>query len=161
MSAEQLPNLETFAKAAELSSFTAAARALGLTQAAVSQRIQALELALKSPLFQRQGGHVLLTDAGHRLYVYAQRILALHREAIQDINRDRRGAAEAYVRITKEKISVDEILELINNPEFEFTMTPKNLMKIVGFMSEVGHIKVKPETWKDLFFPEVHNLPGS
>ena len=85
MNAEQLPNLETFAKAAELSSFTAAARALGLTQAAVSQRIQALEQVLKGPLFQRQGGHVLLTDAGHRLYAYAQRILALHRDAIQDI----------------------------------------------------------------------------
>jgi DNA-binding transcriptional LysR family regulator len=28
---------------------------------------------------------VLLTDAGHRLYGYAQRILSLHREAIQDI----------------------------------------------------------------------------
>ena len=87
--------------------------------------------------------------------------MAAFNEAIQEINRDRRGAAETYVRITREKISVDEILELINNPEFEFTMTPKNLMKIVGFMSEVGHIKVKPESWKDLFFPEVHNLPGS
>jgi DNA-binding transcriptional LysR family regulator len=85
MPADQLPNLDTFAKAAELSSFTAAARALGLTQAAVSQRIQALEQVLKGPLFQRQGGHVLLTEAGHRLYAYAQRILALHREAIQDI----------------------------------------------------------------------------
>jgi DNA-binding transcriptional LysR family regulator len=28
---------------------------------------------------------VLLSDAGHRLYPYAERILALHREAIQDI----------------------------------------------------------------------------
>ena len=87
--------------------------------------------------------------------------LAAFSEAIQEIARDRRGAAEAYIRITKEKITVDELLEIINNPDFEFTMTPKNLMKIVGFMSEVGHIKVKPETWKDLFFPEVHNLPGS
>jgi DNA-binding transcriptional LysR family regulator len=85
MGAEQLPHLETFAKAAELSSFTAAARALGLTQAAISQRIQALEQVLKGHLFHRQGGHVLLTDAGHRLYAYAQRILALHREAINDI----------------------------------------------------------------------------
>jgi len=85
MEAEQLPYLETFAKAAELSSFTAAARALGLTQAAVSQRIQALEHALKSPLFQRQSGHVLLTEAGHSLYGYAQRILELHRQAIQEI----------------------------------------------------------------------------
>src|SRR5437879_2173326 len=85
MDAEQLPYLETFAKAAELSSFTAAARALGLTQAAVSQRIQALEQDLKVPLFQRQSGHVLLTEAGHSLYGYAQRILDLHRQAIQEI----------------------------------------------------------------------------
>ena len=34
MNTEQLPHLETFAKAAEAGSFTAAARALGLTQAA-------------------------------------------------------------------------------------------------------------------------------
>jgi LysR family transcriptional regulator, low CO2-responsive transcriptional regulator len=85
MTSEQLPHLETFIQAAELSSFTAAARAMGLTQAAISQRIQALEKVLKGPLFHRQGGHILLTDAGHRLYVYAQRILDLHREARREI----------------------------------------------------------------------------
>jgi DNA-binding transcriptional LysR family regulator len=85
MDVTQLPYLETFAKAAELSSFTAASRSLGLTQAAVSQRIQALEQSLKTPLFLRQSGHVLLTDAGHALYGYAQRILDLHRQAIQEI----------------------------------------------------------------------------
>ncbi len=82
---DSLPHLETFIKAAELSSFTGAARALGLTQAAVSQRIQALEKALKNSLFHRQGGHVLLTEAGHCLYGYALRIIALHREAIGEI----------------------------------------------------------------------------
>jgi LysR family transcriptional regulator, low CO2-responsive transcriptional regulator len=86
MATEQLPNLETFVRAAELSSFTAAARSLGLTQAAVSQRIQALEQVLKRPLFHRQGGHVLLTETGHRLYEYAQRILDLHREALREIS---------------------------------------------------------------------------
>jgi DNA-binding transcriptional LysR family regulator len=85
MSIEQLPHLETFAEAAERSSFSAAARALGLTQAAVSQRIQALEQALGVTLFSRQSGHVMLTDAGHRLYEYAQRILTLSREAVQDV----------------------------------------------------------------------------
>src|SRR5207245_1254079 len=77
--------LETFAKAAELSSFTAAAQALGLTQAAVSQRVQALEQALGVPLFDRRGGRVLLTEAGHRLYPYVQRIFALHQEACQEV----------------------------------------------------------------------------
>jgi DNA-binding transcriptional LysR family regulator len=85
MNAGQLPNLETFAKAAELSCFTAAARTLGLTQAAVSQRVQALEQTLGVALFRRQGGRVLLTEAGQRLYPYAQRILSLHEEARQEV----------------------------------------------------------------------------
>jgi DNA-binding transcriptional LysR family regulator len=82
---DQLPHLETFSKAAELSNFSAAAKTLGLTQAAVSQRIQALERILDVPLFRRQGGRVLLTEAGQRLYDYGERILALHREARQEI----------------------------------------------------------------------------
>ena len=90
-----------------------------------------------------------------------QAFLAGFSEAIQEINKDRRAAAEIYVRVTKEKITVDEVLELISDPEIEYTMTPQNMMKIVGFMAEVGHIKVKPQSWKDMFFPEIHNLSGS
>jgi DNA-binding transcriptional LysR family regulator len=82
---QQLPYLETFSKAAELSSFTAAARVQRLTQAAVSQRVQALEKTLGTNLFQRQGGGVLLTEAGRTLYDFAQRILELHREARREI----------------------------------------------------------------------------
>jgi DNA-binding transcriptional LysR family regulator len=81
----QLPYLETFSKAAELSSFTQAAKALRLTQASVSQRVQSLEKTLDIPLFHRQGGRVLLTEAGQKLYAYAQKILALHREARREV----------------------------------------------------------------------------
>jgi DNA-binding transcriptional LysR family regulator len=82
----QLPYLETFSKAAELSSFTGAARAQRLTQASVSQRVQSLEMSLATALFKRQGGRVLLTEAGRKLYDYAQRILDLHRQARQEIS---------------------------------------------------------------------------
>src|SRR5260370_35836968 len=85
MEKDQLPHLETFARAAELSSFTAAARELGMTQAAVSQRIQMLEQSLGVPRFARQAGHVLLTDAGRRLYEFAMRILERHREPLKGI----------------------------------------------------------------------------
>jgi DNA-binding transcriptional LysR family regulator len=81
----QLPHLETFSKAAEASNFSAAARALGLTQAAVSQRIASLENALGRALFERRGGRVQLTDAGRQLYGFAQRILELHHEARRQI----------------------------------------------------------------------------
>jgi DNA-binding transcriptional LysR family regulator len=76
-----LPHLATFVQAAELASFTAAARVLGITQAAVSQRVQMLEGVLRVGLFQRCSGRVALTNAGRRLYEYARRIADLHAEA--------------------------------------------------------------------------------
>ncbi len=81
----ELPYLQTFAWAAELSSFTAAADSLLITQAAVSQRIHALEQDLGVALFERRGGRVFLTEVGQRLHIYAQRILDLHREARQQV----------------------------------------------------------------------------
>ena len=81
----QLPYLVTFSKAAELSSFTGAAKALRLSQASVSQRIQTLEKTLGKPLFKRQGGRVLLTEAGQKVYEFAQRVLELHREVRREV----------------------------------------------------------------------------
>jgi DNA-binding transcriptional LysR family regulator len=86
MAPETLAHLDTFAIAAERSSFTAAARELGLTQAAVSQRIAGLERELGVPLFRRAAGRVELTDAGRRLHEYARRILDLHREARREVS---------------------------------------------------------------------------
>ena len=40
-------------------------------------------------------------------------------------------------------------------------MTPENTMKFAAFMASVGSIKEPPKSWKDLFFPEVHDLNGS
>lgn len=76
-----IPHLETFCKAAESASFTQAADALGLTQAAVSQHVRSLEKELGVPLFHRRAGRVELADAGRLLYDYARRILDLHEEA--------------------------------------------------------------------------------
>lgn len=81
----ELPYLPTFAKAAELGSFTAAGKTLGMTQAAISQRMHALEGAIGKPLFHRRGGHVFLTEAGRKLYEFAQKIAELHRAARRDI----------------------------------------------------------------------------
>src|SRR4051794_13907510 len=77
----ELPHLSTFVRAAEQGSFTTAAAELGVTQAAVSQRIAALEKELRVSLFDRRAGRIALTEAGERLYELARRILDLHEEA--------------------------------------------------------------------------------
>jgi DNA-binding transcriptional LysR family regulator len=56
-----------------------------LSQAAVSQRVQTLEKTLGTSLFKRQGGRVLLTESGQKLYHYAQRILDLFRQTRRDV----------------------------------------------------------------------------
>lgn len=76
-----MPYLDTFACAAEHGSFSAAGRALDVSQATVSQRVHALESHLGTPLFARAGGRVTLTDAGRALHEYARRILDLTAEA--------------------------------------------------------------------------------
>jgi NitT/TauT family transport system substrate-binding protein len=82
-------------------------------------------------------------------------------EAIAEINRDKRAAAEAYLRISKDKDSADNILRMLNDPTIVYTTTPQNMMKFAEFMQKTGVIKVKPESWRDFFFPNVHALPGS
>jgi NitT/TauT family transport system substrate-binding protein len=92
--------------------------------------------------------------------VYAAFVAALD-EATADINKDRRKAAETYLRISKDKDSLDDILKMLNDPEIKYTTTPNNTMKYVDFMYKIGSIKVKPDAWKDMYFPNAQKLPGS
>ncbi|CDZ48175.1 LysR family transcriptional regulator [Neorhizobium galegae] len=63
---ESLANLESFMRSAELGSFSAAARRLALTPAAVSRNVAMLERNLGIRLFQRSTRRLTLTEAGER-----------------------------------------------------------------------------------------------
>ena len=88
----ELRHLRTFAAAAERESFTRAAEALDLTQAAVSQQVAALEKELGTKLVERRGRGVCLTAAGRRLSEYALQILDLVAEASRQV-----GGVEQHV----------------------------------------------------------------
>ena len=79
-------HIRTFVAAAEASGFTEAAKQIGVTQAAVSQQIAALEKQLGVRLFERTHRAVQLTDAGQRLLQYAGQILQLIDEAVRDLS---------------------------------------------------------------------------
>lgn len=78
-------NLSAFLLVAEHASFSAAADALHLTQPAVSKRIAALETQLGSPLFDRIGREVSLTEAGRALLPHATAIAGHLDQARQSI----------------------------------------------------------------------------
>jgi NitT/TauT family transport system substrate-binding protein len=92
--------------------------------------------------------------------VYAAFMAALD-EATAMINNDKRAAAQTYLRVSKDKDSLDDILKMLNDPEIKYTTTPHNVMKYVDFMYKIGSIKVKPDSWKEMFFGSAQNLPGS
>jgi NitT/TauT family transport system substrate-binding protein len=82
-------------------------------------------------------------------------------EAIGAINADKRAAAELYLRVTREKTPVEQILAAIAAPGVEYGLAPHNVFAVASFMNRVGTIKQKPASWQDLFFSEAHALPGS
>jgi len=92
--------------------------------------------------------------------VYAAFVAALD-DAIGQINADKKKAAETYLRVSKDKDSLDDILKMLNDPEIKFTTTPNNTMKYVDFMHKVGSIKVTPASWKEMYFSNAQKLPGS
>ena len=59
--------LKAFEAAARLSSFSRAAAELNVTHAAISRHVRALEAEFRTPLFERTGRGVELTEAGRSL----------------------------------------------------------------------------------------------
>jgi NitT/TauT family transport system substrate-binding protein len=97
-------------------------------------------------------------DANPKLY---KAFLAAEKEAIDTINKDKRKAAQDYLSIAKDtKNSVDDIFAVINDKDYAFTLSPEKVFKTAVFMGKVGTIKDPPAKWQDLFFPDIHDLPG-
>jgi putative choline sulfate-utilization transcription factor len=85
---DRLPPMQAllmFESAARLASFTAAARELGSTQPAVSQRVVQLEESLGAALFERGHRGVTLTEDGVRLFEAVRQGLDVIRAATADI----------------------------------------------------------------------------
>ena len=82
-------------------------------------------------------------------------------EAIKTINKDKRAAAKIYLEQAQDKKNtVDDIVRMIDDPDYEYTLRPEKVFKTAEFMHQIGTIKKRPDSWKDLFFPEVHSLNG-
>jgi NitT/TauT family transport system substrate-binding protein len=82
-------------------------------------------------------------------------------EANRLIARDPAAAAKIYLDATHEKYSVDEVVAMIKAPNVVYSTTPNATMVFANFMFKTGLIRTRPATWKEFFFPVVHNLPGT
>src|SRR5262249_35850567 len=76
------------------------------------------------------------------------------KEATEFINADKKRAAEIYLKITKEKTPVEDIMEVLNDPAIQYTTKVGGINAFVTFMAKTGTLKSPPASWKDMFFPE-------
>jgi DNA-binding transcriptional LysR family regulator len=123
---ESLANLESFVRSAELGSFSGAARRLGLTPAAVSRNVAALEANLKLRLFHRSTRSLTLTEAGERFLI----AMRDHLEGLQG----------AIAEISNEQAEPAGILKVSLSPAFGIEYV---LPMLPDFMKR--HPLVRPE----------------
>ncbi|MCA3227784.1 MAG: ABC transporter substrate-binding protein [Burkholderiales bacterium] len=88
-------------------------------------------------------------------------VLDALREATDFINANKRRAAEMYVAEGGGKENVDKILALMDDPQVRYTLAPERVLPYAQFMHQIGTLKNRPATWRDLFFQDIHDLPGS
>ena len=97
-------------------------------------------------------------DANPNVY---KAFLSAEKEAIDTINKDKRKAAQDYLDIAQDrKSTLDEIFNVINDKDYAYTLLPEKVFKTAVFMGKVGTVKDPPAKWQDLFFPDIHSLPG-
>ena len=50
---------------------------------------------------------------------------------------------------------------MMKNPGLGYHVVPDGTMLYADFLSQIGRLKNKPASWKDYFWPELHNEKGS
>lgn len=71
----ELRQLSTFCSIVESGSVTAASRSLGYAQSTVTAQLQTLEASIGTPLFERDGKRLNLTNAGREVYDRARVVM--------------------------------------------------------------------------------------
>ncbi|VVM78794.1 LysR family transcriptional regulator [Pseudomonas fluorescens] len=113
---ETLANLESFVRSAETGSFSAAARLLALTPAAVSRNVAMLERNIGVRLFQRSTRKLSLTEAGEGFLASIGGNLEALQEAISAVSSDRGEPAGVLKVSLAPTFGIGHVLPLL--PQF-------------------------------------------
>jgi DNA-binding transcriptional LysR family regulator len=148
----ELFRLRVFLTVASEGSFSRAAGKLFRTQSAVSQAVRRLETSLKEPLFDRKSKEPRLTEAGHVLKGYAERVLRLAEEAEHAV-KDLKDLKRGRVVIGSSETGVEALLPFIarfreSHPgvEFDVKRLPSRLLgaEVLAASVDFGVVTFSP-----------------
>ncbi len=108
-----ISKLKTFIAVADLGSFSKASEILYITQPAVTQQIKALERIVGAKLFQRQGGRIVLTDEGKRIYEIAKNLLGNYESLMEEMAKIKKDFKDTLLLGISTTLSEYKVPELI------------------------------------------------
>ncbi len=88
-------------------------------------------------------------------------VLDALRDAQDLIARDKAAAARIYVEEEKPSLSLEAVQKLLEAPNSRYSLAPINSEKFADFLFRTGALKNKATSWKDYYFPDLHETPGS
>jgi len=110
-------------------------------------------------------GHVTLAYGTTRFYQEnpktVRAFLAAYEDAVGMIKKDPKGAAVTYLTLVKERATAEEVERLLTQPGAIYQAEPIRTMVYAEYMAKAGFIKPMPKSWKDYFFPLLHDRNGS
>ena len=142
-----LASLRAFEATARLEGFSAAARALNVTPAAVAQQVRSLESEIGAKLVKREGRGLILTEAGQQLAKPMSEAFSLLADGIDGL---RQREASRGIRATTTTFIVDAVIlpKLCDfwcaHPEIPVSFVP---VDFDGF--DIGIRIGTPEDWPD------------
>jgi NitT/TauT family transport system substrate-binding protein len=78
------------------------------------------------------------------------------------IKASRGAAAEIYAAAQKnDGIPVENLTDMLGDPDTAFNVAPAGIQRITAFLHQIGRIRHNPDSWQQLFFPEIYKQPGS
>jgi NitT/TauT family transport system substrate-binding protein len=89
-------------------------------------------------------------------------VVAAITEADAFIKTHRGAAAEIYVKSNQgQGFEIEDLTDMLSDPDTGFAPEPSGILRLTGFMHQIGRVKHSPDSWQQLFFPEIYKLPGS
>ena len=82
-------------------------------------------------------------------------------EAARFIKEQPRQTAEIYKSMSRDPLPVEDLQTMIRDPDMSYEATPAKTQTYSDFMARIGSLPKRPASWKDLFAPEIHGLPGN
>ncbi len=134
----EIRQLKAFLAIAEAKTFTAGAKRVNITQAAVSMQIRQLEDEVGLPLFIRTPRRVIVTEAGEYLLERARKILREHDAALAEIA-EVAGAEHGRLRIG----SASAMFATMQLPKILETLKQKFPRAEINVSSGTSHVLVE------------------